>query len=167
MTIPLQFASLYDCQEVLCGPIACWILAWTSSVVTQSLYVMCSILRQHLISKACILVWSSAGKVCAVKTSAECTNKNKDTSYKRKGCQLTAAHEHWMSGGLLSVFGLGTKSVAFAFNSESERHNRASESVNTKCTVILMDTSPQYTKSGLNRYRSVSVCKDLNPTRAL
>ena len=28
-----------------CGPIACWILAWTSSLVTLSLYEMCSILR--------------------------------------------------------------------------------------------------------------------------
>ena len=39
-----------------CGPIACWILARTSSLVTRSLYEMCSILRQHLISKACILL---------------------------------------------------------------------------------------------------------------
>ena len=28
-----------------CGPIACWILAWTSSLVTWSLYEMRSILR--------------------------------------------------------------------------------------------------------------------------
>ena len=28
-----------------CGPIACWILARTSSLVTRSLYEMCSILR--------------------------------------------------------------------------------------------------------------------------
>ena len=28
-----------------CGLIACWILAWTSSLVTWSLYEMCSILR--------------------------------------------------------------------------------------------------------------------------
>ena len=28
-----------------CGPIACWILAWTSLLVTWSLYEMCSILR--------------------------------------------------------------------------------------------------------------------------
>ena len=28
-----------------CGLIACWILAWTSSLVTLSLYEMCSILR--------------------------------------------------------------------------------------------------------------------------
>ena len=32
MTIPLQFASLYDGQEVFDGPIACWILARTSSL---------------------------------------------------------------------------------------------------------------------------------------
>ena len=28
-----------------CGPIASWILAWTSSLVTRSFYEMCSILR--------------------------------------------------------------------------------------------------------------------------
>ena len=39
------------------GPIACWILARTSSLVTWSLYEMCSILRTHLISMACILLW--------------------------------------------------------------------------------------------------------------
>ena len=44
-------------------PIACWILAWTSSLVTWSLYEMCSILQQHLISMACILLWSSAVRV--------------------------------------------------------------------------------------------------------
>ena len=38
------------------GPIACWILAWTSSLVTWSLYVMHSTLWWHLISMACILV---------------------------------------------------------------------------------------------------------------
>ena len=47
----------------LCGPIAGWILAQTSSLVTWSLYEMCSILRQHLISMACILIWSSAVRV--------------------------------------------------------------------------------------------------------
>ena len=46
-----------------CGPIACWILARTSSSVTWSLYEMCSILRQHLISIASILFWSSAVRV--------------------------------------------------------------------------------------------------------
>ena len=39
-----------------CGPIACWILAWT-------LYEMCSILQEHIISVACILLWSSAVRV--------------------------------------------------------------------------------------------------------
>ena len=33
-----------------CGPIACWVLARTSSLVTWSLYEMCRILQQHLIS---------------------------------------------------------------------------------------------------------------------
>ena len=46
-----------------CGPIACWILARTSSLVRWFLYEMCSILRQHLISMACIFLWSSAVRV--------------------------------------------------------------------------------------------------------
>ena len=46
-----------------CGPIACWILTQTSSLVTWSLYEMRSILRQHLISMGCILLWSSAMRV--------------------------------------------------------------------------------------------------------
>ena len=50
-------------RRSLCGPTACWILAWTSSLVTWSLYEMCSILRYHLISMACILLWSSAMRV--------------------------------------------------------------------------------------------------------
>ena len=33
-----------------CSPIACWILAWTSLLVTWSLYEMCSILWKHIIS---------------------------------------------------------------------------------------------------------------------
>ena len=33
------------------------------SLVTWSLYEMCSILRKHLISMACILLWSSAVRV--------------------------------------------------------------------------------------------------------
>ena len=44
-----------------CGLTACWSLAWTSSLV--ALYEMHSILQQHLISMACILLWSSAVKV--------------------------------------------------------------------------------------------------------
>ena len=35
-----------------CGPIAFWILARTSSLVTWPLYEMCSIFQQHLISRA-------------------------------------------------------------------------------------------------------------------
>ena len=46
-----------------CGEIACWILAWTSLLVTWSLYEMHSILRQHVISMACILLWKSAVRV--------------------------------------------------------------------------------------------------------
>ena len=48
MTIPLQFVSLYNGQEVLVWSnclLLCWILAQTSSLVTGSLYDMCSILR--------------------------------------------------------------------------------------------------------------------------
>ena len=45
MAIPLQSASLYDRKGSSCGPIACCILARTSSLVTWSLYEMCSILR--------------------------------------------------------------------------------------------------------------------------
>ena len=46
-----------------CGPIACLILAQTSSSVTWSLYEMRSVLRYHLISMAYILLWSSAVRV--------------------------------------------------------------------------------------------------------
>ena len=46
-----------------CGLIACWILARTSLLVTRSSYEVCSILWQHLISMACILLCSSAVRV--------------------------------------------------------------------------------------------------------
>ena len=46
MCIPLQFASLYNIvRRSLCGPIAYWILAQTSSLVTWSFYEMRSILQ--------------------------------------------------------------------------------------------------------------------------
>ena len=51
---------LFTMVRSLCGPIACWILTRTSSLVTWSLYEMRSILLWHLISMACILLWSSA-----------------------------------------------------------------------------------------------------------
>ena len=44
-------------------PIACWILAQTSSLVIWSLYEIRIILRLHLISIACILLWSSTVRV--------------------------------------------------------------------------------------------------------
>ena len=46
MTIPLPFGSLYDRQEVFMWSscLGCWILAWTSSLVTWSLCERCSIL---------------------------------------------------------------------------------------------------------------------------
>ena len=46
-----------------CGPIACWILARTSSLVTWSLYEMRGILQYHIISMACVLLWSFAVRV--------------------------------------------------------------------------------------------------------
>ena len=45
------------------GLIAFWILARTSSLVTWSLCEMHSILQSHLISMACILLWSSSVRV--------------------------------------------------------------------------------------------------------
>ena len=53
-----QETWLYHCSSHLfmmvrrssCGLVGCWILAWTSSLVTRSLYEMHSILRYHLIS---------------------------------------------------------------------------------------------------------------------
>ena len=63
MTIPLQLASLCNRQAVFVRTVAGWILARTSSLLTWSLYEMRSILRQHLISMACILLWSSAVRV--------------------------------------------------------------------------------------------------------
>ena len=38
MTIPLQFASLYDRQEVLCGPIA-WLDLGTDFLVGNMVFV--------------------------------------------------------------------------------------------------------------------------------
>ena len=61
---------LYHCSLHLftmvrssCGPTACWILAQTSSLVAWPLEEMPSILWQHLISMAYILLWSSAVRV--------------------------------------------------------------------------------------------------------
>ena len=50
-------------RRFLSGPTACWILAWTSLLVTWSLYEVQSILQQHLISMACTLLCSSAVRV--------------------------------------------------------------------------------------------------------
>ena len=50
-------------RRSLCGPIACWILAQTSLLVTWSLYEMHSILQWHLISMACILLSSSVVRI--------------------------------------------------------------------------------------------------------
>ena len=59
--MPLQFASLYGGQEVFVWSDGS--LAQTSSLVTWSLYEIPSILREHLVCKACILLWSSAVRV--------------------------------------------------------------------------------------------------------
>ena len=64
MTTPLQFLRLFTMvSRSSCGPIAWWILARTSSLVTWSLNKMRSILRMHLISMTCILLCSSAVKI--------------------------------------------------------------------------------------------------------
>ena len=46
-----------------CGPVACWSLARSSSLVTWSLFEMRSIWRYHLISMTCILLWISAVRI--------------------------------------------------------------------------------------------------------
>ena len=63
MAIPLKFASLYDGQEVLVWPDCLLDLGTDFLFSTWSLYEMRSILREHLISMACILLWSSAVRV--------------------------------------------------------------------------------------------------------
>ena len=63
MTIPLQFASLYDGQEVFVWSYCLLDLAQISSLVTWSLCKMCSNLWWHLISVTCILLLSSAVRV--------------------------------------------------------------------------------------------------------
>ena len=50
-------------RRSLSGPIGCWILAWSSSLLTQSLYEMQGVLQEHLMSMASILLWSSAVRV--------------------------------------------------------------------------------------------------------
>ena len=46
-----------------CGSIACWIFAQCSSLIKWSLYEIHSILQYHLISMACIPLWSSDVRV--------------------------------------------------------------------------------------------------------
>ena len=66
-----------------CGPIACWILARTCSLVTWSLYEMRSILRQHLTSMVCIL-WSSAVRVHDSKACRKMDVTRNNTAVKTK-----------------------------------------------------------------------------------
>ena len=72
MTIPLQFPSLYDGQVFVWSD--CLLDLGTDLLVGNMvfvflylyisyLYEMRGILRQHLISMACILLWSSAVRV--------------------------------------------------------------------------------------------------------
>ena len=63
MTIPLQFTSLYDGQEIFVSSDCLLDLGTDSSLVTWSLYEMCSILHWHLIFMARILLCSSAVRV--------------------------------------------------------------------------------------------------------
>ena len=49
-------------RRISCGPNACWILAQTSSLITWSLYEICSMLRYHFISMARILLCRSAAR---------------------------------------------------------------------------------------------------------
>ena len=65
MSIPLQFSSLYDGQEVFVRSGCLLDLGTdrTSSLVTWSLYEMRSILRQHLISMDSFLLCFSAVRV--------------------------------------------------------------------------------------------------------
>ena len=63
MTIPPQFASLYDRTEVFVWSDCLLDLGTDFLVANMVLYEMCSILRWYLISMACILLWSSAMRV--------------------------------------------------------------------------------------------------------
>ena len=63
-TCPYHFSfHLFMIRRSSSGPIACWILAQTSSLITWSLYEMHSNLQLHLISMACILLWISAVRI--------------------------------------------------------------------------------------------------------
>ena len=63
MSIPLQFTSLSDSQEVTVWSDCLWILSQTCSLVTWSLHGMRSILQQHLTSMARNRLCSSAVRV--------------------------------------------------------------------------------------------------------
>ena len=63
MTIPLQFASLYDRQEVFVWSNCLLDLGMDFLVGNMVFVELCSILRQYLISMACILLWNSAVRV--------------------------------------------------------------------------------------------------------
>ena len=59
----LSFRFLTRVRSSSYSPMAAWIFLRTSSLVTWSLYKMFNSLRQHLISKACVLFSYSAVKV--------------------------------------------------------------------------------------------------------
>ena len=59
----LSFRFLTRVRSLSYSPMAVWIFLRNSSLVTWSLYEMFNSLRQHLISKACVLFSSSAVRV--------------------------------------------------------------------------------------------------------
>ena len=58
-----SFCFLTRVRSSLYSPMAAWIFLWTPSLVTWSLNELFNSLREHLISKACILFSNSAVKV--------------------------------------------------------------------------------------------------------
>ena len=58
MTIPLQFVCLMMVRRSSCGPIAWWILARTSSLVTWPLYKMCR--RSYLLCWGLVLQYDNS-----------------------------------------------------------------------------------------------------------
>ena len=93
-------------RRTLCGPTACWILAQTSSLVTWSLCKMCSILRYHLISMACIFLWSPVVRVhdslAYRKTDVTREHMRLSWNWKKYSCQfkLVSSLSVLLSSGL-------------------------------------------------------------------
>ena len=83
MTIPLQSASLYGGQEVFVWSDCLLDLGTDFLVGIMVLYEMRSILRWHIISVACILLWSSAVRV------------NDSQAYRKMDVQGSASVVSW------------------------------------------------------------------------